>query len=94
MKRYSYSRTAIEDISVASLKAFVDDFKAGRLQRLLKSQEEPSDQVEVYTIVGKTWHQVVQDASKDVFVFYYAPWCKQCEQMAPTWDALAESVKD
>jgi len=26
-------------------------------------------------------------------VFYYAPWCKQCEQMAPTWDALAEFVK-
>lgn len=45
MKRYSYSHTAIEDISVASLKAFVDDFKTGRLQRLLKSQEEPTDQV-------------------------------------------------
>jgi hypothetical protein len=59
MKRYFYTRSTVEEISVASLKAFIDDFKAGRLQRDLKSQEEPSDQVEVYTIVGKTWHRVV-----------------------------------
>lgn len=62
--------------------------------RDLKSQEDPTDQVETYTIVGKTWEKITQDPSKDVFVFYYAYWCRECMQLAVIWDELADYVKD
>jgi hypothetical protein len=33
----------------------------------------------VKVLVGKTHSQFVQQENKDVFVFYYDPWCSHCE---------------
>ncbi|KLO15685.1 protein disulfide isomerase [Schizopora paradoxa] len=77
---------------------WVSKFVAGELEPELKSEPIPSSQDEpVYTLVGKTFDEVVFDDAKDVFVEFYAPWCGHCKRLKPTWDSLAEryeGVKD
>ena len=67
----------IKKMSVADISKFISDFKIGNLEPLLISEEVPQHQtVDGLTfIVGKTWDTIVNDPSKDVFVFSYAPWC-------------------
>ena len=93
MRRFKYSASAVEDITVSSIKTFVDDFNAGKLKPDLRSAPEPVQDADAYTLVGSSWDRVVMDPAKDVFVFYYAPYCQQCAEFAPEWDALARSVK-
>jgi len=74
---------------------FVSDFKAGSLKPHLKSEPipEPATTDGLTVLVGKSWEDVVKDASKDVLVKYYAPWCGHCKALAPVWDALAKDVE-
>jgi len=89
------------DGEVASLQQdaiakFVSDFKAGTLQPHLKSEAIPEQNPVdgLTTLVGKNFDDIVKDASKDVLVKYYAPWCGHCKALAPTWDELAKDVAD
>lgn len=49
---------------------------------------EPS---KVVTLKDSTFDAVVMDASKDVLVEFYAPWCGHCKNLAPIWESLAKT---
>ena len=81
-------------LAVDGLRTYLDDFRAGKLEPHLKSEPIPEEQGALTVLVGKNWESIVKDETKDVLVKYYAPWCGHCKALAPTWDALAEDVKD
>lgn len=85
----------VKGVTGGDIEAYVKAFKAGELSPHLKSEPVPEPSDDPLTIlVGKNWDEIVKDSSKDVLVKYYAPWCGHCKALAPTWDSLAESVKD
>ena len=85
----------ISALSTDSVRAFVSDFKDGKLKPHLKSEPvpEPATTEGLTVLVGNNWDEIVNDASKDVLVKYYAPWCGHCKALAPTWDELAKDVE-
>lgn len=84
----------VKNVSGADIGKFISDFKAGSLKPHLKSDPVPevatTDGLTV--VVGESWESIVKDASKDVLVKYYAPWCGHCKALAPTWDELAKDT--
>ena len=94
MLKYVYEGDA-KSMGGDDISKFLADFKAGSLKPHLKSEEipEPATVDGLTVLVGKSFDDVVKDASKDVLVKYYAPWCGHCKALAPVWDALAKDVE-
>lgn len=45
----------------------------------------------VQVLTADTFTDAVSE-NGNVFVKFFAPWCKHCRTLAPTWDKLAEAV--
>ena len=80
---------------------FVEQYLAGELSPLLRSEPVPSEEEArssaVVKVVGTTWESVVHDESRDVFVLCYTDWCVQCDELRHTWASIAralQSVRD
>ncbi|GET85967.1 protein disulfide isomerase [Leishmania tarentolae] len=45
---------------------------------------------ELVELNASNFHSVVNNASKNVFVMFYAPWCGHCNKMKSTWQDLSD----
>jgi len=84
-----------QTVTADSLSAHLNGFLSGSLKANLKSQAEPANNNGPVTVlVGTNFEKVViEDAEKDAFVEFYAPWCGHCKSLAPKWDLLGEEFR-
>lgn len=79
-----------KEITLEAIKAFVDDFVAGKVDPSIKSEPIPETQGPVTVVVAKNYNDIVLDDTKDVLVEFYAPWCGHCKSLAPKYEELGE----
>jgi len=79
-----------------NFRTFIKEYESGNVESDVKTTEVPDDwdAKPVKVLVGKSFQEVVNDASKDVFVEFYAPWCGHCQKLAPIWEKLGDTFKD
>lgn len=79
-----------KEITFDAIKAFVDDFVAGKVEPSIKSEPIPETQEgPVTVVVAKNYNDIVLDDTKDVLIEFYAPWCGHCKSLAPKYEELA-----
>jgi len=94
-KNYIFPQGDASAVTAAALRAHFQGFVDKTLVANVKSEEIPaSNDGPVKTVVGKTFESIVLDATKDVLIEFYAPWCGHCKSLAPKYDALGASFAD
>jgi len=75
-------------LNAADIKKFLEDDRDGNLKIFSKSAEIPAEKEEdnVTVLVNKNFESEVK--GKNVFVFYYAPWCGHCKSSKPEYEKL------
>ncbi|PSK41153.1 protein disulfide-isomerase domain [Candidozyma pseudohaemuli] len=93
-RKYGIDQTENPNPSTDDIKKFVEDFLAGKVEPIIKSEPLPSEEEvasqAVVKLVSHNYEDILKDNSKDVFVKYYAPWCGHCKKLAPIWEELAD----
>ncbi|XP_037069790.1 thioredoxin domain-containing protein 5-like [Pollicipes pollicipes] len=56
------------------------------------SVEVPAPVKGLMELTGKNFKTATEKGNH--FIKFYAPWCGHCQNLAPTWEALAESLED
>lgn len=93
MRKYKYDGP-LDQISQKEIKEFISDMFTGKIKPNLKSDPIPAvNDGPLIQVVGKTFDEIVLDATKDVFIMFYAPWCGHCKKLAEPWQQLAEDMK-
>lgn len=79
------------EISAENVLSFVTLFTENKLKKHLLSEDLPEDwdKEPVKVLVSTNFDEVALDATKDVLVEFYAPWCGHCKQLIPIYDAVS-----
>mmetsp|Transcript_971 Transcript_971/g.2174 ORF Transcript_971/g.2174 Transcript_971/m.2174 type:complete len:556 (-) Transcript_971:200-1867(-) len=77
------------EVTKDNVAAFMKDFKAGKLEPFLKSEDPPeNNDGPVRVVVGQSYQDEVNMSGKWTFLEAYAPWCGHCKRLAPVWEDL------
>ena len=94
-----------DTFSVENVRALCEAYLAGSLTPKIKEEPDYSSEGDEYGddeddadsavvhLTDDTFDEVVNDASKDVMVEFYAPWCGHCQQLKPTYKRLANEFE-
>ena len=92
--KFKYEKK-IQYATAKTITEFIDDIQSGKTKPFLKSAPEPeSNDGPIIDVVGSTFEKIVHDPTKDVFVYFYVPWCEHCQKFDSVWAELAEAHKD
>jgi protein disulfide-isomerase A1 len=79
------------EFTAETVTKFFADVAAGTAVSWKKSEPIPeSNDGPVTVVVAKTYDQIVHDATKDVLIEYYAPWCGHCKRLEPIYVEVGE----
>jgi len=79
--------------STNKIRKFLKNVQAKKVKAYYKSEPEPEEEYNedgVLTVTGNNFEKTVLDAKKDVFVRFWAPWCKHSDALKPKWAELAQ----
>lgn len=80
--------------SEAALESWVDELIAGKIKPARKSEAIPEkNEGPVYTVVGDSWADIVEDKETDVLVAQVAEWCGHCNKLKPIYKKVAEELQ-
>jgi len=82
-----------DSFNVDNIKAFANDYLAGKLSPFFKSEPIPENDGPLTVVVGANFDEIVLDDSKNVLIEFYAPWCGHCKTLAPKYEELAKEFE-
>jgi len=93
-----YAIPSSTKIDHSSILKFIADWKTGGITQLLKSGPRPEGDKHpthkaITMVVANSFNEIIVQSSHDVLLDVYADWCGPCNQLAPTYAFLADTLQ-
>ncbi|XP_036379580.1 protein disulfide-isomerase [Megalops cyprinoides] len=81
-----------EEVTSDAVKAFCQTYIDGKAKPKLQSEPIPKDwdKQPVKELVGSNFEKVAFNEDRNVFIMFYAPWYKECQEFFQLWEKLAK----